>query len=218
MDLRTLRDTAVESLAGGRYAHAEVKLRQCLLQAPHDGQLWVRHAEALRRMGRTHDAATSFRHGARALAEDGHVSRGIAALKLALQLEPDDLDLIAELIQLQVKRTHENRARRASAPTALDVVGPLDAHARRATLEFAMADLGRPSTPRLALPVRPASLAADGTLGTEHRSDSLAELPEPVGAPYVRRLSDRAVAVQAGPGAPWVVIESVAPITVRRAD
>lgn len=224
MDLRELRHKAIEALASGRFARAEVMLRQLLLQAPRDGQLWVRHAETLRRMGRPADAAGSFRTGARVLGEDGHVARGIAAMKLALQLRPDDLDLISELIQLQQKRGRDAHLARKAYPAVLDLAGPLDARARSATLEFAMSDLGRPSAPRLALPPRSAVLDAEGNLesipievGTLE-VQPLAPTPPPVTSPYFRRLSDRAVAVQAGPGAPWVVVESASPVTLRQVD
>jgi hypothetical protein len=218
MNLRELRHTAVQSLAGGRYARAEVMLRQLMLQSPHDGQLWVRHAEALRRLDRHADAAVSFQRGAKALAEEGHISRGIAALKLALALRPDDLDLISELIQLQRQRSAEGRVR-APTPPMLDKVGPLDAQTRTATLEFAMSDLGRPSAPRLALPARPASLDLEGNIELEVAAPTPTELAAPPApAPFVRRISERSVAVQAAPGAPWVVLESTAPITVRQVD
>lgn len=103
MSARVLKDKASKLLAKGQLERAEVVFRQVLTQAPRDSQTWLKHAEVLKRLGRTRDAVGSYRLAARVLDEEGHHPRAAAALKLALALMPDDVDLIADIIRSEMK-------------------------------------------------------------------------------------------------------------------
>jgi tetratricopeptide (TPR) repeat protein len=122
VELRELKEEAGGLWSAGKFAQAEVLYRQMPLLNPRDGQLWVRHAEALRRLGRAGDAVDSYRRASQMLADEGHLPRAIAALRMALELRPEDIDLIAELIRAETRRT---RARprplpaRSETPAAL---------------------------------------------------------------------------------------------------
>ncbi len=104
MELRELKELAGEHWAKGQFAQAEVLYRQILMLAPLDPQLWVRHAEALKRLNRKRDAVLSYQRASHMLAELGHFQRAIAAMRLALELEPDDIEVISELIRLELRK------------------------------------------------------------------------------------------------------------------
>jgi tetratricopeptide (TPR) repeat protein len=104
VELRELKQQAGEHWAKGHFAQAEVLYRQILLLAPLDPQLWVRHAEALKRLSRQREAMMSYQRAAMMLGELGHFQRAIAAMKLALELSPDNIDLISDLIRLEMRK------------------------------------------------------------------------------------------------------------------
>ena len=189
MELRTLKAEAGELLSRGKCAQAEVLYRQMLLLQPRDAQLWVRHAEALKRLSRTEDAVVSYRQAAAMLSEEGHFPRAVAALRLALELRRDDLDLISELIRMELKK-NQRELRGAPMPTATRRIATPEA--------------------RLALPVLEEPVTNPGiTLEVMAPSDHW---------PQVRRLSGRAVALKPGPDARWVLIESDTEVRVSFAD
>ncbi len=188
MELRQLREEAGELSARGKFAQAEVLYRQMLLQYPRDPQLWVRHAETLRRLQRVPEAIDSYQRAAAMLAELGHFPRAVAALRLALELKPDDLDLISELIRLELRK---NLREARPAPAAVVVESP--------------------ETPeeRLALPALDEPVTNPGIT---------IEVTDPHRWPQVRRLSGRGVALKSGPDARWVIVESDSELRISFAD
>jgi tetratricopeptide (TPR) repeat protein len=188
MELRHLKEEAGDLWARGKFAQAEVLYRQALLQQPRDPQLWVRHAEALKRLGRTQEAVDSYLQAASMLAELSHFPRAVAAVRLALELKPDDLDLISELIRMELrKNVRENRAAAPSVASS------------RAVTEESM----------LALPVLEEPVTNPGIT---------IEIADGTQWPQVRRLSGRSVALKSGPEARWVIIESATDLRVSFAD
>ena len=190
MELRALKQEAGDLLARGKFAQAEVLYRQMLLLHPRDAQLWVRHADALKRLSRVDDAVESYRRAAAMLTEAGHFPRAVAALRLALELRNDDLDLISELIRVELKKNH--REARAMTPA---VPPP-----RRIPTPDAL----------LALPILEEPITNPGI--------TIEVLPPADEWPQVRRLSGRAVALRPGPDARWVLIESDTEVRVSFAD
>ncbi len=189
MELRTLKQEAGDLLSRGKFAQAEVLYRQILLLQPHDAQLWVRHAESLKRLGRIGDAVESYRRAAGMLADLHHFPRAVAALRLALELRPDDLDLISELIRIELRK-NQREARQAPVPTAAPRIPTPDQ--------------------LLALPVLEEPVTNPGiTIEVVTTTDDW---------PQVRRLSGRAVALKTGPDARWIVLESETEIRVSFAD
>lgn len=189
MELRVLKQEAGELLARGKFAQAEVLYRQMLLLHPRDAQLWVRHAEALRRLVRIDDAVDSYRRAAGMLAEAGHFPRAVAALRLALEMRPEDLDLISELIRMELRK-NQREVRTASVPPPPPRIPTPDQ--------------------MLALPILEEPITNPGI--------TIEVLPHADEWPQVRRLSDRAVALKPGPDARWVVIESDSELRVSFAD
>lgn len=190
MELRTLKQEAGDLVARGKFAQAEVLYRQMLLLHPRDAQLWVRHAEALKRLSRVDDAIDSYRRAAGMLSEAGHFPRAVAALRLALELRRDDLDLISELIRMELKK-NQREAR---------------------TLAFSSLPAARIPTPEslLALPVLDEPVTNPGI--------TIEVLPRADEWPQVRRLSARSVALKPGPDARWVIIDSDTELRVSFAD
>lgn len=191
MEPRSIKQEASDLLARGKFAQAEVLFRQMLLTQPRDGQLWVRHAEALKRLGRTDDSVESYRRAAAMLAEAHHFPRAVAALKLALEQRPDDLDLISELIRVELRK---NAREGRSSPVAAVVAPP-----RIPTPD-----------PMLALPVLEEPITNPGI--------TIEVVPPDHDWPQMRRLSARAVALKTSADARWIVLESDTEVRVSFAD
>ena len=181
MELRQLREEAGDLWARGKFAQAEVLYRQMLLQVPRDAQLWVRHAETLKRLDRIPEAVESYQRAASMLAELSHFPRAVAALRLALELKPDDLDLISELIRMELRK---NVREARPAPVA-----PMPS--RTPTPE--------PTEPLLALPALDEPVTNPGIT---------IEVADSAQWPQVRRMSPNSVALKSGPEARWVIVES----------
>ena len=116
MSVRAVKEKAAKLVASGQFERAEVLLRQALTQSPRDVQTWLRHAEVLKRLSRNVDAVASYRLAARILDDEGHHPRAVAALKLALSLVPDDVDLIADIIRSEMRARREGNDVRALFP------------------------------------------------------------------------------------------------------
>ena len=110
MNARDLKAQASTSIAKGRFDRAEVLYRQALTLVPRDSQLWLKHGETLRHLGHHGDAVESYRMAATILATDGHFLRAIAAVKLALELRPADVELTCDIIKLEMRHS-QARAR-----------------------------------------------------------------------------------------------------------
>jgi hypothetical protein len=187
---RPLREEAGDLWARGKFAQAEVVYRQMLLQQPRDPQLWVRHAETLKRLNRVDESIDSYRRAAVMLAELGHMPRAVAALRVALEMRPGDLDLISELIHMEMKKSQ--RSTRTPASVASAPTQPLP-------------------TPEemLALPVLDEPVTKPGI------TIEVVALEE---WPKVQRISSCSVALKPGPDARWVIIESATELQVSFAD
>lgn len=197
MEARLLRDKANVALQRGRFEQAEVLLRQALTHAPRDAALWVKHADTLRKLHRLGDAGASYRMAATIFAQDGREGRAIAALKVALSLVPDHIDIIADLIRLEMHRTERAAQPASSLPAPVPDSAPL------------------PETvaPQLALPAV-ASSPTDFALEVEVEVETVQARHEGVW-PQVRRLNDREVAIKASASARWIVVTSSTPLDVR---
>ena len=101
VSVREMKERAARLIGSGQLERAEVVLRQALTQAPRDVSSWLKHAEVLKRLSRTPAAVSSYRLAARILDDDGHHHRAVAALKLALAMLPEDVDLSAEIIRCE---------------------------------------------------------------------------------------------------------------------
>lgn len=196
MDVRRLKQRAAELWGKGKIAQAEVLYRQMVTRQPSDAQLWVRHGEALKRLSREADAVASFRMAGQVLAQQGHFLRAVAALKMALALKPDDIDLVTDIIRLELQRAQAEGPRTGTAPTrTISVEIPIE-----------VSD-GEPQ-PLLALPMLEGAPLPSQPEPTTARRPSSAY-------PELRRLSDNEVALKPAADAAWIVFKSDAHILVR---
>jgi tetratricopeptide (TPR) repeat protein len=113
---REVKEKAARLVAQGQFERAEVLYRQALTQAPRDASTWLKHAEVLKRLSRDGDAVASYRLAARIFDDEGHHPRAAAALKLALALLPDDVDLITDIIRSEMKTRRPGEAIRSVFP------------------------------------------------------------------------------------------------------
>lgn len=100
MGLRELKEAAHAQYLRGRFEQCAQTYRQILRLAPKDPNVRVRHAEACRRAGDRQQAIASYRAAADLLLAVGCESRARGALKAALELDPKDPVLLADLARL----------------------------------------------------------------------------------------------------------------------
>jgi hypothetical protein len=192
--VRELKEKAAGLVASGHYERAEVLLRQALLLAPRDAQTWLKHAEVLRRLSRNRAAASSYRLAARLLDDEGHHARSIAALKLALAEQPDDVDIITDIIRSEMRA----RKSEAGVRSLFPVSSPSQLLSSVTSSESGLftssgSALHPDEAPQLALPMAPHGAAeADLRSWTEpserarvadERRDTWLPEPEPVRPP-----------------------------------
>ncbi|MFL5346459.1 MAG: hypothetical protein ACJ8AT_16860, partial [Hyalangium sp.] len=100
MGLRDLKEVAHQQFVRGKFAQCAQTYHQILRLAPRDPNMRVRHAEACRRAGERLQAIASYRAAAELLLELGCESRARGALKAALELDPRDPLLQADVARL----------------------------------------------------------------------------------------------------------------------
>lgn len=193
MDLRRLKQRAGDLWGKGKIAQAEVLYRQMVTRQPNDAQLWVRHGEALKRLARGEDAVVSFRMAAQVLGQAGHFLRAVAALKMALALKPDDIDLVTDIIRLELQRARD------------EVRAPGPPVRRSISVELSLEGNDEAPRPLLALPMLEGAPAASSP---SPPSPSLAY-------PQLRRLASNEVALKPAADAAWIVFKSDTNILVR---
>lgn len=193
MNVAESKERARSLVAKGRYEKAEVLYRQLLTRVPRDASVWVRHAETLKRLGTTHRAAWSYRTAATILVSLGYEARAIACLRLALECEPDDIDVISELIRVEMHRTSRHAKATHPAPPLPSRPVPLS------SLE----------EPQLALPMLSA---------VDPRASGDSVVMHAPTWPQVRQISEREVAIKASAESRWVVISSATALEVHFKD
>ncbi|MDC0711968.1 hypothetical protein POL68_26105 [Stigmatella sp. ncwal1] len=100
MGIRELKEVAHEQFVRGKFAQCAQTYGQVLRLVPKDPNMRVRHAEACRRSGDRLQAIASYRAAAELLLELGCESRARGALKAALELDPKDPLLLADIAAL----------------------------------------------------------------------------------------------------------------------
>lgn len=110
MGLRELKELAHQQYVRGKFAQCAQTYHQILRLAPRDPNMRVRHAEACRRAGERLQAIASYRAAADLLLELGCESRARGALKAALELDPQDATLQAEVARLEPQALSHDEA------------------------------------------------------------------------------------------------------------
>jgi hypothetical protein len=141
--MRELKEEALNLYSRRKFADCARTYGKLLELEPRDPHLYVRHAEAWRRAGDRKKAIASYQAAAALLLELGCEARARAALKVALDLDPQDMELARTLEQL--KPTPGPRPCSRIPEHMQDVV---ELHTRPASVPG-----------RLALPAAPASAA-----------------------------------------------------------
>lgn len=154
--VRELKEKASSLVGSGHFERAEVLLRQALLLAPRDPQTWLKHAEVLRRLSRHRASASSYRLAARILDDEGHHARSIAALKLALTLLPDDVDIITDIIRSEMKARQTTDGVRSMFPVSSPSQLLSSVHSSESGLfTSSSSSVLKEPEPQLALPMAP---------------------------------------------------------------
>lgn len=125
MGLRELKETAHKQFVRGKFTQCAQTYQQVLRLAPKDPNMRVRHAEACRRAGERLQAIASYRAAAELLLELGCESRARGALKAALELDPKDPLLLAEVARLG-PHAEETVSHLYTEPEELPLLPPLE--------------------------------------------------------------------------------------------
>jgi tetratricopeptide (TPR) repeat protein len=128
MSMSKLKDEAQALYLRRRYAECVRAYQRLTELEPGDAHLHLRHAEACRRADKPLQAAAAFRSAARVLASQGQLARACAALKVALELEPDHTGAQVARAALERQRAAglPPRSTQEPAPTALPRVQDLE--------------------------------------------------------------------------------------------
>ncbi|WP_224240489.1 hypothetical protein [Hyalangium gracile] len=161
MGLRELKETAHQQFVRGRFAQCAQTYHQILRLAPRDPNMHVRHAEACRRAGERLQAIASYRTAAELLLELGCESRARGALKAALELDPNDPFLQADVARLGPQH-EETFLPPSSQPDELPLLPPLEPVGNPAP--------PAPSAPRALRATRPEVLLRTPALPPIHRA------------------------------------------------
>jgi DNA-binding SARP family transcriptional activator len=113
MGVRELKEEALDLYSRRKFADCARTYGRLIELEPRDAHLHVRHAEAWRRAGDRKKAIAAYRAAAELLLQQGCEARARAALKVALELDPQDAELALALERL----TPAYRQR--SAPSSL---------------------------------------------------------------------------------------------------
>lgn len=197
MDLAQLKEKASRLSAEGRLAPAEVLYRQLLGAQPRDAALWLKHAEVLKRLERRGPAVNSYRMAARLLMEQGHGQRAVACLKQALEQQPDDLDIVTEIIRCELAQRQED-LRRSQQTASVD-------------FDFLPLEELPPVAERASFLELPAPARSPAMFQARPPREREAW-------PQVVRRSLGEVAIRPSPFSPWVVLTSTSEIDVRIQD
>ncbi|MBL8921485.1 MAG: hypothetical protein JNJ54_21675 [Myxococcaceae bacterium] len=186
MGVRELKEKASVLVATGHYERAEVLLRQALLLSPRDAQSWLKHAEVLKRLSRGAAAAGSYRLAARLLEDEGHHTRSIAALKLALAELPDDVDIITDIIRSEMHARKSEAGVRSLFPVSSP--SQLLSSVRASESGVFSTDTSRDVTPQLALPMASSLTLEEHEAQPGARARAATEredtwVPEPISPP-----------------------------------
>jgi tetratricopeptide (TPR) repeat protein len=190
MGVRELKEAALDLYARRRFADCARTYGKLIQLEPSDPHLHVRHAEAWRRAGERTKAIAAYRAAAELLLLQGCESRARAALKVAQELAPEDLELARAVERLTP--TYGPRREEVRLPSSIpehqrDMV---ELHTRAANVPG-----------RLALPPVPGAPRAPSRSPVE-----------------LRRLSSNTLAIRAAPGMRWVVVSSRTPLTAYEVD
>jgi len=123
MGLRELKETAHQQFVRGKFAQCAHTYQRILRLEPRDPNMHVRHAEACRRAGERQQAIASYRTAAELLLEIGCATRARGALKAALELDPRDPVLQADIAHLE---SHPEERLFSSGSGELPLLPPLE--------------------------------------------------------------------------------------------
>lgn len=215
-----MKEQASGFVAKGRFERAEVLYRQLLTRVPRDAQVWLKHADLNRRLMRMQAAVLSYRMAANLLLQQGHEARAVAALKSALDLRPDDIDLISDIIRVEMRRSRR-RQRPFPFHDAPDAQHHEIEHTEH-TEHVEHVEHVEHHEPQLALPMLPASPPPE-TASTDTPPEGLtleiaATPAQRRDWPQIRRLNDLEIAIKTSADSKWLVITSTTVLQVRFTD
>lgn len=215
MRLRHLKEEANHLISKGKLDKAAEVLAEAMALEPGDPVLRLRHAECCRKLGRHSSAITSFLDAAELLRRQGHYSRAMAALKLALELAPGHPALQERLTLLSQERQQASGASTGVWPAISSVPGGRTL-TRQLEIDSVLAQSRRtvppPTTKKLSSNDSEEMPVVVGVLdkGPPNKAEVM--------YPLFRRLSDRVLAVRPSAQARWILVSSDTTVNVTMVD
>src|SRR5471030_2180980 len=105
MDLRKLKDRALQEMAKHRFDKAAATYAELCAADPRDLQLRQKRGDALRAAGHTDEAMSVYTELADAYAKDGQLLKAIAVNKVVLEIDPQHTQTQQRLSALYSRRT-----------------------------------------------------------------------------------------------------------------
>src|SRR5438309_2347116 len=135
VDTRKLKDSVAEYLKKSKLDKAAELLEELADAEPKDVQHRLRLGDCYRRLGETVKSILNYDIAARQFADDGHLIKAIAAVKVILEIDPDNKDAQRQLAQMNERRLGKTDAEpvsrgaepsEAKASGAAKIVEPIE--------------------------------------------------------------------------------------------
>src|SRR5437868_5521107 len=145
VDTRKLKDSVAEYLKKSKFDKAAELLEELAEAEPEDVQHQLRLGDCYRRLGEAVKSILSYDAAARRFVEDGHLIKAIAAVKIILEIDPENQEA-----QKQREQRNERRLRKGVAsPVGRDGAG----EAKSDRVAKAVEPIELPDEPEVTAPV-----------------------------------------------------------------
>jgi tetratricopeptide (TPR) repeat protein len=104
VDTRKLKDSVAEYLKKSKFDKAAELLEELAEAEPKDMQHRLRLGDCYRRLGETVKSILNYDAAARRFADEGHLIKAIAAVKVILEIDPDNRDSQQQLAEMNERR------------------------------------------------------------------------------------------------------------------
>src|SRR5438309_2464783 len=104
VDTRKLKDSVAEYLKKSKFDKAAELLEELAEAEPMDMQHRLRLGDCYRRLGETVKSILNYDTAARRFADEGHLIKAIAAVKVILEIDPDNEDSQQQLAEMNERR------------------------------------------------------------------------------------------------------------------
>src|SRR5262249_2430668 len=103
-DTRKLKDSATEFFKKGKFEKAAGLLEELIRAEPREIQHRLKLGDAWRKVGEKEKAINAYRGAGKAYGDEGQLIKAIAAVKVILEIEPNNEAAQAQLVEMNARR------------------------------------------------------------------------------------------------------------------